>query len=190
MAKCDHNFLQHHFLKLDLTPLGGARTLNLSMWGTPGSLANQTSLLPKVKVEDATFSLSIGQSNFKWNRTTSIATHSSACERIELSSCSMLTTKVEPSEVFVFRYSIFRLIPAASAGCNRCQPGPGGPPPRRVWEAFEHLQFDCQEWQYVSLLHGQGLRQRRQAWESWCLNPMNGVDVRSFFVSAFGKLTF
>ena len=129
MAKCDHNFLQHHFLKLDLTPLGGARTLNLSMWGTPGSLANQTSLLPKVKVEDATFSLSIGQSNFKWNRTTSIATHSSACERIELSSCSMLTTKVEPSEVFVFRYSIFRLIPAASAGCNRCQPGPGGPPP-------------------------------------------------------------
>ena len=33
--------------------------------------------------------------------------------------------------------------------------------------------------QYVTVLHGQGLRQRRQAWESWCLNSMNRVDVRA-----------
>jgi hypothetical protein len=115
MAKCDHNFPQHLFLKLDLTALGGTR-----------SLANQTSLLLKVIVEDATFSLSICRPNFKWNRTKSITTHFCACERIELSSCSMLTTKVEPSEV-----SVFRFIPAASAGRAQTLPTRPWRPPSR-----------------------------------------------------------
>ena len=132
MAKCDHNFPQHLFLKLDLTALGGTR-----------SLANQTSLLLKVIVEDATFSLSICRPNFKWNRTKSITTHFCACERIELSSCSMLTTKVEPSEV-----SVFRFIPAASAGRAQTLPTRPWRPPlegQYRWKKSQKaLARDCQ----------------------------------------------